>query len=291
MSIDVLQERIRRFKNPTVLSLEPGPDAIPCFLLEEHPTRAQALEAYCRGLLDGLKELVPGVKFSLPCFAALGSEGIAVLERTMSLAKELEYYVILEGLSGDWGIPAEAAATGVFGEDTYYPCDGAIINGYCGSDGVKPYLPYCKEGRSLFVLVKSPNRSAVEIQDLLSGSRLVHTAMADLVNRWGADLYGKYGYSQVAAVVGASHSEALTALRAKYDRTFFLVTGLEHPRVGSKNCQYAFDRFGHGAAVCAGPYILEAWRSQGSDGRDYIQQAQEAARKLRKNLGNYVQIM
>lgn len=74
-------------------------------------------------------------------------------------------------------------------------------------------------------MVKTSNRSSVEVQDLLTGGRLVHTAMADLVSRWGSDLYGKCGYSQVAAVVGASYPQVLKSLRAKYDRMFFLVPG------------------------------------------------------------------
>ena len=67
-----------------------------------------------------------------------------------------------------------------------YPCDAVTINGYLGGDSVNPFLALLPgRGKSLFVLVKTSNRSSVEVQDLLTGGRLVHTAMADLVNRWG----------------------------------------------------------------------------------------------------------
>ena len=126
-------------------------------------------------------------------------------------------------------------------------------------DSIKPFLPYCRDGgKSLFILVKTSNRSSVEVQDLLSGGRLVHTAMADLVNRWGGELWGKYGYSQVAAVVGAPYPEILRSLRAKYDRMFFLVPGYGAQGGTAKSVQHAFDRFGHGAVVCAARSILGA---------------------------------
>ena len=166
------------------------------------------------------------------------------------------------------------------------------INGYLGGDSVKPFLPYCRDGgKSLFVLVKTSNRSSVEVQDLLTGGRLVHTAMADLVNRWGGELYGACGYSQVAAVVGAPYPELLKSLRAKYDRMFFLVPGYGAQGGTAKNVQYAFDRFGHGAIVCAARSLLSAWKKTGGDGRDYVSCVRQAAEKMRKDLGKYIIVM
>ena len=122
----------------------------------------------------------------------------------------------------------------------------------------------------------------MEVQDLLTGGRLVHTAMADLVNRWGGELYGACGYSQVAAVVGAPYPELLKSLRAKYDRMFFLVPGYGAERGTAKNVQYAFDRCGHGAIVCAARSLLSAWKKTGGDGRDYVSCARQAAARARR---------
>ena len=291
MSIDVLQDRIRHLKNPTVLSLEPTDEVIPGYLLDAHSTRAQAWGVYCTELLEALKEWIPAVKVSFPCFAALGAEGVTVLEQTVKLARKLGYYLILDGLSGDWSTAAKAVTESVFGADAPYFCDSILLNGYCGSDSIKPFLPYCKVGKSIFILVKSPHRSSVEIQDLLAGGRSVHTAMADLVSRWGGEQYGKFGYMPVGAVVGAANPEILRSLRTRYDRTFFLVAGLDIPSVSPKSCQYAFDQFGRGAAVCASQCILGAWNAVGSDGRDYVRNAVDAAQKLKKGLCNHVQIL
>ena len=140
-------------------------------------------------------------------------------------------------------------------------------------------------------MVKTSNRSSVEVQDLLTGGRLVHTAMADLVSRWGSDLYGKCGYSQVAAVVSASYPQVLKSLRAKYDRMFFLVPGYGVQGGTAKNVQYAFDRFGHGAVVCASRSILGAWRQGESQGRRLCKSSRPSCGKDEKDLGKYTVIM
>lgn len=291
MSIDVLQGKIRKLKNPSLLSLEPVPELIPAFILEQAASTAQGYETFCTGLLDGLKDILPGIRVSLPCFLALGGEGLPVMSRLLAYAKELGYYVILDGIPDCWGSVGQTVADAVFGAQSAFPCDGVILNGYCGTDAIKPWLPYLKQDKSVFVLTKSPNRSSVEVQDLLLGGRSVHTAMVDLINRWGGDCHGKYGYDPVGAVVGAPHSEVARGLRSRYSRVFLLLTGIEVGSASPKGCQYAFDRLGYGAAVCAGGYLMGAWQKAESDGSDYVAQALEAAQRLKKNLNKYIIIM
>jgi hypothetical protein len=80
-------------------------------------------------------------------------------------------------------------------------------------------------------------------------------------------------------------------LRAKHDRMFLLVDGLDYPSGNAKNCSYAFDRFGYGAAVCAGPSVTAAWKDAESDGTDYIEQAVQSAERMKRNLCRYVTIL
>lgn len=292
MSVDVLQEKIRALKNPIIVSFEPTPDVIPRFLTEESPSIVKNRDVFCRGILDALKGMVPGVKFSLPCFLSPGVDGLSLLSALLSYARELGYYVLLDGIPDSWGVAGQELAASVFGDNAVYPCDGAVLNGYCGTDAITPWLPWCKEGKkSLFILTKSPNRSSVEIQDLLFGGRLVHTAMADMIGRWSGEVRSKSGYGSVGAVVGAPYAEVLKTLRAKYSRMFMLVTEIDSHRAGPKGYQNAFDRLGHGAAVCAGDYILNAWNKEDSDGRDYAEQAVAAVERLKKNIGKHITIL
>jgi orotidine-5'-phosphate decarboxylase len=112
-----------------------------------------------------------------------------------------------------------------------------------------------------------------------------------MVNRHGGALIGKCGYSQVAALAAAGNSVSLRELRSKYNRVFLLVDGLDYPSGNAKNCSLAFDRFGHGAVVCAGPSITGAWREAGSDGKDYVEQAVAAAERMKKNILRYINIL
>lgn len=307
MSIAALQERIRRSKSPVMVGLDPYLPILPPHIVreafEEHgQTLHGAAEAYarfCTELLDALKDAAPAVKLQSACFEALGADGIAVMQRLSVYAKELGYYVLIDSMRGDVGSVAEIYAQAMFSEvpvgetaHRLYACDALTVNGYLGSDGIKPLLPYCKrDGKNIFLLLKTSNRSSREVQDLLSGDRVVYTAMADLVMRWSTDLFGKNGYSEIGAVVGATFPQTLKLLREKYDRLFFLVPGYGAQGGTAKNVQFAFDRFGHGAIVTASRSILCAWQKAGSDGTDYLTHAVAAVEKMKKEIARYVTIL
>ncbi len=291
MSIDALQDKIRRMKNPVILTLEPANQQLPPCLLQQQPTVIAAWETFYESTMESLKDLIPAVRLCLPGFLTMGPEGISLAIRLLEKAKTMGYYVILDGIADAWGATGEALVQSLWGKEPVYPCDAAVVSGFCGTDAVAPFLPYCKEGKALFVLAKSPNRSSMDVQDLALIGRVVHTAMADLINRWGSDTKGKSGYQQVGAVVGAPYSYAMTTFRTKYDRIFTLITGLEETGATVKGCANAFDRVGHGAAVCAGGYILNAWTKAEADGRDFEEKAVEAAKKLKKNLASHITVL
>ena len=288
MSMDILQEKIRQKKNPTVAGLDPRLDYIPAHILKEAYGKygqtlrgaAEAYRLFCRGLIDALKDVVPAVKPQSAYFEVLGSAGIAVLEELCAYAKEQGLYVIMDAKRGDIGTTCEAYAAAYLGgirvgESTFSPfaCDSVTVNGYLGTDGLKPFTALCKENnKSIFLLVKTSNRSSRELQDLIAGDRVVHTIMADLAVRLTdkEQLLGSSGFSAIGAVVGATHPQDLKSLREKYPQLFFLVPGYGAQGGRAKDVQYAFDQFGHGAIVNSSRGIMCAWQKiESSDGRDY----------------------
>ena len=289
MSIDVLQAKIRKLKNPAMVNLTMAPADLPPQLLAEGA--AAGYGNFCRALLNALKGIVPAVRVSFTPFALLGPEGLTELGSVLNTAAQLGYYVALEApqiLSP--GMAANVASM-VFGSDSRWPCDGLIVGGYLGSDILKPFLPYCKEGKDVFCVVRTSNKSAPEIQDLLSGSRLVHAAAADLYHRFTADNVGRSGYARVAVMAGAASVESLRNLRGKYPKLFLLLDDLDYPGCNAKNCSYAFDKFGHGAVCCSGSAITRAWKNAGTDGLDYVEQAVAAAERMKNNLTRYTTIL
>ena len=75
-------------------------------------------------------------------------------------------------------------------------------------------------------MVKTSNKSSGEIQDLKTeDSEEVYKKVGKLVEKWGENLRGKYGYSSVSAVVGATYPKQLKELRELMPHTYFLIPG------------------------------------------------------------------
>lgn len=307
MGIDVLQQKIRKMKNPTMVGLDPILQLIPSRIKEEAYKKfgetlmgaAEAYRIFCFGILEELKDVVPAVKVQTGCFQALGSDGVRAMEQVIAYAKELDYYVLMDTMRGDIDCTATALAESYFGgvkvgENAFlpYPCDAVMTNGYLGSDGIMPFTKYCKEGKNVFLLAKTSNKSSREVQDLLSGDRIVYQVILDLAMRWSTDLFGsKFGFSEIAVAVSGTHPGVLQQMRQKYDRLFFLVPGYGAQGANGRDVQYAFNRLGHGAVVCAGRSIIYAYSKAKDDGSNYRLHAKEAAEHMRDDIKRFVTIL
>lgn len=290
MAIYKLQDKIRKMKNPTILNFSVLPEYIPQQILENSDSFLVARERYCIALMDALKEIVPGVRFSYPTFALAGADGLDSLKKLLDYANECGYYVLLDGVTALSAQEAAYQAELIMGVSFAYYYDGLIITDYIGSDVIKPYLPYMKEnGKDLFVVARTANRSAGELQDLLSGTRWMHFANVDMINRFVTPLMTKCAYSQVAVVASASHPDSLRNIRQRFKEVFLLMDGCDYPNANAKNCSNGFDQIGHGAAACACSSILAAWQEE--DGQDYVSAAIAGAQRVRKNLLRYVTIL
>ena len=292
MSIDVLQEKIRKTKNPSMVDLALKISDLPSHLLEEKGSAAAAYGQFCRDMIGSLKGLVPALRISFTAFAVLGSDGLKELQDVLASASAAGFYVALEAPFVLSPMMAEATAEAVWGENAIYPCDGLIISAYPGSDIIRKFVPYVKEQKKdLFPVVRTSNKTAPEIQDLLTGTRHVHAAAADLVNRFGADNVGKFGYARISVVAGGNSAESLRTLRMKYPKLFLLVDDIDYSGCNAKICSNAFDKFGHGAVVCAGPTVTAAWQQAETDGKDYLEQSVAAVERMKKNLTRYVTVL
>lgn len=288
MSVDILQEKIRKLKNPSMLELAMPLSDLP----PQYEQTAAGYGLFCKDLLAGLKESVPAVRVSFAAFALLGPDGLAALQDALKSAADLGYYVALDAPEIASPMMAKLTADLILGEGSAWPCDGLIIPGYAGSDIIKPFLPHTKKAKKdIFVVARTANKSASELQDLLSGTRLVYTVAADHVNRYGAETEGKHGYTRVGVLAAASSADSLRSLRAKYPRLFILIDGYDYPNANAKNCSFAFDKFGHGAVACGGVGISCAWKKAQTDGADWLEQAVAAADRMKKNLNRYITIL
>ena len=292
MSVDRLQEKIRKTKNPSLLDFDITREQLPPHLLAEERTFEKAYARFCIELMEGLRGVVPAVKFNFGGFALLGTEGLVALSRVLDSAKKLGYYVILEAPDALSAQRAQSNADLLLAPECPWPCDGILISSYIGSDGIKPYAAKLEEtGKALFVAVRTGNRSAMELQDLLTGGRNVFDAKADIANRYKNTLATKSGYDRIALVGPGSSAPILRKLREKYKHLFILVDGFDYPNANAKNCAEAVDNVGHGAVICAGTSITAAWLAAENDGTDYVADAKEAADRMKKNLTRYFTVL
>lgn len=290
MSIDKLQEKIRKTKNPIVLDLTLLPEQIPECITAATNCFSEACEQYCTELLYAFKDSVPAVRFHLGALAIVGTEGMSVLQNLLKTARKCGFYIFLDGFEPLSAQSASYSAQILFSDDCKFIFDGLIITSFIGSDSIEPYTQMITStGKDLFVVARTSNRSASEMQDLLSGSRLAHMAKVDIVNRFSQSYIGRSGFSNVAIMAAASSADSLRIMRAKYKHLFMLLDGCDYPNANMKNCSYAFDQFGHGAIACVSNSVTAAWQSE--EETDYIVAAKNAINRLKKNIGRYITIL
>ncbi len=305
MSIDVLIDKIKEKKNPTVAGLDPRWEYIPEHIrqaaIAAHGKTNQAvgaaLTAFNKGLIDSLCDIVPAVKPQSAYYEMYGLSGLSALAETISYAREKGMYVILDGKRNDIGKTAEAYAGAYLAHTTAgdisvqneLESEGLTVNGYLGSDGIKPFVSACEEyGKIIFVLVKTSNPSSGELQDLEVGSETIYQKMAAMVNRWGEGLEGKYGYTPVGAVVGATYPKQLTELRGLMPKSYLLVPGYGAQGGGAKDVAGAFDANGLGAIINSSRGIMCAWQKGDYQPEDFGKAAKDEAIRMRDDIMQYI---
>ena len=307
MSFDVLQDKIREMKNPTVAGLDARIEYVPEYIrkaaYEQYGVglkgAAEAIWQFNVGLIDALCDIVPAVKPQAAYYENLGWQGMEMLERTIAYAKEKGLFVIADIKRGDIGSTATAYAEGWLSGAPIegqlfksFDADCVTLNGYMGSDSIKPFLEAAKlEDKCAFVLVKTSNPGSGELQDIVAGDRLVYQVMGDLNQRIAKGTEGKYGYTMAGAVTGATYPSDIRALRKRLEHTFFLVPGYGAQGGTAEDVQYAFDKYGHGAIVNSSRGIMCAWQKTGGDGHDFKEAARNAAIAMRDDIKQFVTIV
>ena len=199
-----------------------------------------------------------------------GIEGIKVFEETCKYAKEKQMIVIADIKRGDIGTTAQCYSNAFLGktkigekEESIFDIDFVTLNPYMGIDSIKPFIEDCKKyNKGAFILVKTSNPSSGELQDLkLETGEEVYTKVAKLVEKWGKELRGEYGYSSISAVVGATYPEQLKEIRKTAPHTYFLIPGYGAQGGKAEDIALGFDKQGLGGIVNASRSLMCAYKS------------------------------
>lgn len=278
--VNKLIEKIQKTNAPIVVGLDPMMDYVPSFIKEKAfkeygetlEGAAEAFWQYNKGIVDAVYDLIPAVKPQIAMYEQLGIPGLVAYKKTVDYCKEKGLVVIGDIKRGDIGSTSAAYATGHLGNiqigaNTYagFDEDYATVNPYLGSDGVQPFIDVCKkEGKGIFVLVKTSNKSSGEFQDqIIDGNRHLYELVGEMVDKWGEQLVSEgSSYSSVGAVVGATYPEQGKILREIMPKAMILVPGYGAQGGKGKDLTHFFNKDGLGAIVNSSRGIIAAYKQE-----------------------------
>jgi orotidine-5'-phosphate decarboxylase len=191
--------------------------------------------AHCRLLIEQAGPACVAVKPQLACFERLGAPGWAALGDVCAAAREAGLLTIADGKRGDVPVTAAAYAQSLVGE-TPTPwgpvrglgADAFTANPLLGRDALEPLVEAAAAaGAGIFVLVRTSNPGAADLQDLPAPEQPLHERLAVLVDELAERLAGSASaLSGVGAVVGATEPDHIARLRSLMPRAVFLIPGV-----------------------------------------------------------------
>ncbi len=304
MSFDRLIEKIIKTQNPTVVGLDPKLDYVPQYIKEKKFAKygrtfegaARAIYTFNKKIIDEIYDIVPAIKPQAAYYEMYGWEGVRTLAKTIAYAKSKGMFVITDGKRNDIGATMEAYAAAHLGVTDLdgevaeaFGADALTVNGYLGTDGISPLLEQCRTyDKGIFVLVKTSNKSSGELQDKLIGDKTVYATVGEMCEKWGLEAMGKYGYSSVGAVVGATYPEQLAEMRKALPSTFFLIPGYGAQGGGAEGVSKGFDQNGLGAIVNSSRAVMCAYKKEECDEKDFAKAARREVIRMKEDIISYL---
>jgi len=212
-----LEKRINAIDSLLCVGLDPHQQD-----LEEY--NSQTVRDFCLRLIDQTADTAAVYKPNGAFFEALGAEGLIVLKNVISQIPE-GIPVIVDIKRGDIFSTAEAYARAAF---EILKADAVTLNPYLGKDAVLPFIENPAKGA--FVLCKTSNPSAKEIQDLMVSENIPSQTSFDRrrpLYEWIAELVREWNtHGNLGLVVGATQVESLARVRQIDPNIWILAPGV-----------------------------------------------------------------
>jgi orotidine-5'-phosphate decarboxylase len=230
---------------------------------------AAAVHAHCAALIDATGPACVACKPQLACFERLGAPGWTALAATVDHARAAGLIVVLDGKRGDIDVSAAAytqALLGVtptpFGDVAGLGGDAVTVNPLLGRDSLTPFVDAARaHDAGLFVLVRTSNPGAADVQDLPTGDGPLHERLAAIVGELGEP--GASGIADVGEVAGVTAPEHLARLRELMPAAPFLLPGIGAQGGRVEDLEAAFAPGAAGGLVSASRSIARAHEARG----------------------------
>jgi len=294
---DRLNDAVQTKKTSLIVGLDPVYSRLPQAIrghreMNDEYDAAAAVDAifdFCTQTMRIVAPMVPAIKMNIAFFEKYLWEGIETYYNLITEADDLALEIIGDVKRGDIGHTAEQYAAAHLEnpelaglEDTLAP-DAITINGYTGTDGIEPFAVMAdKQGKGVFVLVRTSNPSAAAIQDFADAQgQKLYEKVAEVVGEAANkdERIAGCGYSNIGMVVGGTSPEVTTALRHKYEKVWFLVPGYGSQGASAADCVRFCKPDGSGALINASRSIIYAYEKPkykeqfGDDWKRCIEQA------------------
>jgi orotidine-5'-phosphate decarboxylase len=257
---DKLLNASRKNESWLCIGLDPDPELMP---------PVDVLQ-FNKAIIEATYDLVCAYKPNIAFYEAMGSEGIAILEKTIKRVPG-DIPVIADAKRSDIGNTARAYAKALF---SILGFDAATVNPYLGFDSIEPFISYQDKG--VFILCRTSNKGATDFQDLRTDGLPLYEAVAKKAREW--NIHGNIGL-----VVGATYPEELKRVRSICPDMPLLIPG-----VGAQGgdlasaVDYGVDARGEKAIINVSRQILYASRE-----KNFALAARNVAEKLRNQINEY----
>jgi orotidine-5'-phosphate decarboxylase len=238
---DRIYQSIQQTRSCLVAGCDPVIERLPSFILAEAEQSARSdaewiervLRRFCDLFVSSVEGKVAAIKPNVAFFEQYGLPGLTVFSDLCGMIRSKNIPLIIDAKRGDIGTTATAYSNAFLGNVSVrgrsfsgFEGDALTINPFLGFDTLEPFLKDCVErGKGIFVLARTSNPGAKDLQGLSCDGRTVSERVADWIHERSAALKGACGWSGLGAVVGASYPDEARALRARMPSSLFLIPG------------------------------------------------------------------
>ena len=227
---DRLTTAIRSVGTPLCMGIDPHLSLMPTLFGDVGETASsstiRAIEDFSMACLEMAKGRVAAIKPQAAFFEAQGPDGMHVLARLGRAAIDAGILVIMDAKRNDIGSTNAAYAAAWIGHDAAFPSDALTVNAYLGLDTLDPLLARAdQQGAGLFVLTRTSNSGAGDLQDLKVDGKPLFQHLAAGLAPLAAAREGELGLSSLGIVAGATWPDEARALRQTLPGAPFLVPG------------------------------------------------------------------
>ncbi len=274
---DRLLEGIKSKGSPIAVGLDPQYSRLPVSIREnkelndelDTESAIDAIFDFSTKVLRIVAPHVAAVKLNIAFFEKYFWEGIESYYSLVEEADDLGLEIIGDVKRADIPATNEVYARAHLAnpdftnmEDLLAP-DAVTVNPYFGIEALRPFIDIAVEqGKGIFVVCRSSNPEAVEIQDFAGpNGKKLYEHVAELIAKVAGEprLIGTHGYSCLGAVVGATDPEGAKRLREVMPNCLFLVPGYGTQGGTAAAAKACFKNDGTGALVTATRSIIYAY--------------------------------